>query len=167
MRTELSETISPTFVDDVRVIRESQAALINKLQELAQQVQDETAQSHAGKVADHMQDAVTQLTRAIDEQSRDTLREALPPEQAAYQALLKLRAREHEVVRSQSPAQQQSRSGSGSGSSRSQQQLQQLALSNDQNRYETERQARQQSSSGSEDRQVLNRLRNWLADRVT
>ncbi len=159
LRTELSETISPTFVDDVRVIRESQAALINKLQELAQQVQDETAQSHAGKVADHMQDAVTQLTRAIDGQSRDTLREALSPEQAAYQALLKLRAREHEVVRSQSPAQQQSRSGSGSGSSRSQQQLQQLALSNDQNRYETERQARQQSSSGSEDRQVLNRLR--------
>jgi myosin heavy subunit len=159
LRTELGETISPAFVDDVRVIRESQSALINKLQELVQQLQDETAHSQAGKVADHMQHAVTQLTRAIDEQSREALREAVAPEQAAYQALLKLRAREHEVVRSQSPAEQQSRSGSGSGSSRSQQQLQQLALSNDENRYETERQAQQQTANGSEDRQVLNRLR--------
>ena len=167
LRTELGETISPAFVDDVRVIRESQSALINKLQELVQQLQDETAHSQAGKVADHMQHAVTQLTRAIDEQSREALREAVAPEQAAYQALLKLRAREHEVVRSQSPAERQSRSGSGSGSSRSQQQLQQLALSNDENRYETERQAQQQTANGSEDRQVLNRLRNWPADRVT
>ena len=77
-------------------------------------------------------------------------------QQAAYQALLKLRAREHNVVRGS-----QQRGGSEGGSSgRAQQQLQQLELQDDENRYETQRQAEApENESQRETRQVLNRLR--------
>ena len=55
LRTSWVRPISPTFVDDVRVIRESQSALIDKLQELVQQLQERPLAAQAGKVADHMQ----------------------------------------------------------------------------------------------------------------
>ncbi|MHB0959005.1 MAG: hypothetical protein ACYC0X_27000 [Pirellulaceae bacterium] len=159
LRTELEETPSGTFADDVRVILTSQSALIDKLQAFVQQTSDAASQSHAGQASDHMQAVVDQLTRAADETSREALREAIAPAQAAYQTLLKLRAREHEVIRRQRQAGEQSGRG-GAGSSRAQQQLQQLALSNDQNRYETERQAAEPPDTDQQrDRQVLNRLR--------
>ncbi|MCH7987633.1 MAG: hypothetical protein IID46_00625, partial [Planctomycetes bacterium] len=71
-------------------------------------------------------------------------------------ALLKLRATEHQVSRSQ-----QSGGGGGGGGNRSQQQLQQLELSNKQNRYQTNQNAAQAnaSSANREQLQVLNRLR--------
>ncbi|OYV85985.1 MAG: hypothetical protein B7Z73_12550, partial [Planctomycetia bacterium 21-64-5] len=76
-------------------------------------------------------------------------------EQAAYSALLKLRAREHSVIRSQ----RQQGGGMAGGSNRSQQQLQQLELKNDENRYETQRTAQSpQQTQERETRQVLNRL---------
>src|SRR4029077_11055555 len=83
---------------------------------------------------------------------------ALPAEQAASQALLKLRAREHQVVQ-----QQRGQSASASASARSEQQrqqLRQLDLTNEENRYETQRAAQSppEKAEDRETRQVLNRL---------
>ena len=72
--------------------------------------------------------------------AREPLQPALKAEQAAYQALLKLRAREHSVVR-----QNQRQQRGQAGARRSQQQrfqMQQLDLSNEENRYETQRRRR-------------------------
>ncbi len=78
-------------------------------------------------------------------------------EQASYQSLLRLQAREHEVARSQSRSQSRS---SSAASQRLQQQLQQLELENDENRYETERQAQAESSEPQQQTErTLSRLR--------
>ena len=92
------------------------------------------------------------------------LNPALAAEQAAYQALLKLRAREFEVIRRNS--RQQRQGGRNSGGNRSRRQLQQLELTDEENRYEDQRTARAQQERLSqreqeqrETGQVLNRLR--------
>ncbi len=51
-----------------------------------------------------MKDADKQLTLAVEGPSIAALRPALAAEQAAYQALLKLRAREFQVIRNNSRA---------------------------------------------------------------
>ena len=75
--------------------------------------------------------------------------------------MLKLRAREFEVVRSNS--RQRSRGGA-SGGSASQRQLEQLELTNEENRYEEQSRARPEQLAKKEQeqretRQVVNRLR--------
>jgi hypothetical protein len=115
-----------------------------------------------------MQDAEKHLTQAAQNGSIPALRPALAAEQASYQALLKLRAREFNVIRG---ARQRGRASRGG--SRSQRQLEQLELSPDENRYEEQRTARSQEDrmtqrerEQAENRQVLNRLRE-LAQRQT
>ncbi|HUG93235.1 MAG TPA: hypothetical protein VML55_20505 [Planctomycetaceae bacterium] len=84
----------------------------------------------------------------------EALSAALSAERAAYQSLLRLRAREHDVVRGQGGG------GGGGGGSASEQQLNQLELTSKQNRYQTEQRAGEQPpSAGREQLQVLNRLR--------
>ena len=78
-------------------------------------------------------------TRPLDKPSAGSLHPALAAEQAAYQALLKLRAREFQVIRNNS---RQRQGGGGSGGSPSQRQLDQLELSNDENRFEEQQPAR-------------------------
>ncbi|MDC0936869.1 hypothetical protein OAS39_11335, partial [Pirellulales bacterium] len=102
---------------------------------------------------------------AADNASAASLPDALAGGQAAYQSLLRLRAREFAVVAANSGQQQQgSSSGSATGAgSRAQQQLQQLELSAERNRYETESRAldsRQQAQSAQQQsRAALDRLR--------
>jgi hypothetical protein len=159
MRRETEPSPSAEFADDVGVVRDSQSSLLTRVAELGQQIRDPEAQGHIRDVTQAMQDTLSELTRAIDESSLGGLEPAIQAERSAYQGLLRLRARENEVIRQDRQNAQQAR-GAGSGGSRSQQQLQQLSLSNDQNRYETERQAaEQQDQAQDEDRQVLNRLR--------
>ena len=159
IRRETRAEPSDTFVTDVGEIKTGQADAISKLLDLVEELQDPQSQQHAEAVKGHMLDAMTNLMKATDTASPSILPQALSSEQAAYQALLKLRAREHEVTRGQQQQQQQSGSASGS-QSRAQQQLEQLELDNEQNRYETERQASpQQDQQQRENLQVLNRLR--------
>src|SRR6185295_5510265 len=87
-------------------------------------------------VEKEMAKAVEQLTDAAEHNSPKALPPALSSEQSAYQALLRLAAREIQVARGQSG--QSGRSGRGA---RAQRQLDQLDLKQAQNRYETERQA--------------------------
>src|SRR5581483_1599925 len=94
-----------------------------------------------------------QLQSAADGPVIAPLQPALAAEQAAYQALLKLRAREHNIMRG-------SPSKGGQAGSRSSAQLSQLELKNTDNRYEQQRTAEQQETAAQrETRQVLNRLR--------
>jgi hypothetical protein len=160
VRRETGATRTATFQGDVQLLRESQATAIEQAGALGERLQDEQSKAHLANVITAMGEAEGHLKAAQDGQDQKSLKPALAAEQKAYQALLKLRAREHEVVRQQQSRQQQ-RSQSRSSQSRSEQQLQQLDLSNEENRYEQQRTAQEQQDTPEEreNRQVLNRLK--------
>jgi hypothetical protein len=166
IRREITPELTKTFAEDVEQIRLSQAAARDQASSLAERVEDEKSLEHVEEVLNQMQEAIDRLQEAEQVPAREPLSTALAAEQAAYQALLKLRAREHEVVRQQMQQQQQGQqSQSQQQSARSQQQreqLNQLDLRDEENRYETQRTAQelqQESVEERENRQVLNRLR--------
>ena len=116
-----------------------------------------------------MTEALTHLTKADRiGRRRRPLAPALSAEQAAYQALLKLRAREHEVTRASQQQQQQQQSGSASGpQSRAQQQLEQLEL--DDRRTATRPSGRRQPPAGPgqrENRRCSTGCANWPGGRT-
>ncbi len=162
IRRETRAQPSQEFAADARQLQTAQQEALAQLLTLADEIDDAESQQHAAEVGRQMDKAITHLTDAVESASPAPLHGALAVEQAAYQALLKLRAREFEVIRAnRQQGQQQRQSGSASGSqSRAQQQLDQLELRSSQNRYETQREARtQQEQTQRETRQVLNRLR--------
>ena len=159
LRIDLQGVAADKFMEDVRLVEESQTDALQQLETLAEKLTDGESAAHVGDVRTHMNRAVDALKQTEVPQDRDPLQRALAAEQSAYQALLKLRAREHEVVQ-QNSQQQQSGQGGRQASGRSQQQLQQLELSDSDNRYETQRAATApQNQQQRENRQVLNRLR--------
>lgn len=160
VRRETSSKLSELFPADVNQILQSQSAATEQAEALAPKITDADAQTHLLAVMEAMELAVKHLKVARDQPAAAALQPALAAEQSAYQALLKLRAREHEVVRQQ----QQQSSSSASQSARSQQQrqqMQQLDLTNEENRYETQRlaQAAPEKPEDRETKQVLNRLK--------
>ena len=111
-----------------------------------------------------MKDAEKHLGEVVQKSSVAGLTPALAAEQAAYQALLKLRAREFEVIRRNSRS--SDKAAETPAATSSQRQLQQLELTDEENRYEDQRTARAQQGGLSqreqqqrETGQVLNRLR--------
>ncbi len=141
--------------EDLGVVRESQADVLQQAQSALTQAQDAPAVNTLQEATKHMETSLEHLTEAVESASAAELTPALTAEQLAYQELLKLREREHQIAR-----------GRGSGrnndgaSARSEQQLQQLELTQRENRYETERLAQsQEQTTQREDLQVLNRLR--------
>ena len=162
IRRETRAQPSEEFAADARQLQTAQQEALEQLLTLADEIDDAESEQHAAEVGRQMDKAITHLTDAVESASPAALGGALAAEQAAYQALLKLRARESEVIRAnRQEGQQQRQSGSASGSqSRAQQQLDQLELRSSENRYETQREARaQQEQTQRETRQVLNRLR--------
>ncbi len=160
IRREIGSQTTAPFVEDVKQISESQSAALEQADALGEKVRDMESQAHLLAVLEAMQQAVKHLQAAQTQPAPAPLQPALAAEQAAYQGLLKLRAREHEVVRQQ----QQSSSSSSGQSGRSQQQrqqLQQLDIKDEENRYETQRlaQDQQEKPEDRETRQVLNRLK--------
>jgi hypothetical protein len=154
VRRELPADPSNAFRDDVQSIRDSQAEAKEQAESLAEKLTDSKSKAYAAEVTRAMQQAIDRLQEAHQGPAVEPLRAALVPEEAAYEGLLKLRAREHNVIRGQRGG-----GGGGGGSSRSQQQLQQLELQNDENRYENQRTAQSpEQSQQRETRQVLNRL---------
>jgi predicted nucleic acid-binding Zn-ribbon protein len=159
IRRETGTEPTSEFTADVAVLNESQQSAHEQLEELEGTLQDPESLSYLDEARGYMQQAIQQLGEAASF-SADALNGALDAEQAAYQALLRLRALEHEVVRSSRSSSSSSSSSSGS-SSPSQQQLQQLELRDSENRYETERLAGDnlQDPAQREVRQAMNRLR--------
>jgi hypothetical protein len=168
IRRETRSRPTDAFAGDSKTLQESQHAVIEQTGPMGQQLRSEASKADLEQGVKFMQDAEKHLAQAAKNGSIPALGPALAAEQAAYQALLKLRAREFNVVRG---ARQRARANRGG--SRSQRQLQQLELSPDENRYEEQRTARSQEERMSqrereqaENRQVLNRLRE-LAQRQT
>ena len=124
IRRETADEPSVAFGSDAETLQLSQQQAIDQLAAAVQQLQDPDSQTHAEQAAQFMNTALEQLTTAVDDVAVESLRPALSAEQGAYQALLKLRARELDVA--QANQQQGASSGSASGAgNRSQQQLQQ------------------------------------------
>jgi hypothetical protein len=163
IRKPASATAAEKRAEEIGVVHESQQSAIEQAAGLGQQAQSDRAAEAVAEIVRHMTNAAEQLDRATKSTEPESLQAALAPEQAAYQALLKLRAREHEVIRGQ--RNQQGRQAGGGGGNRSQRQLNELELDAQENRYETQRTASPLGQQASrEDNQVLNRL-NELARR--
>jgi hypothetical protein len=167
IRRETGSKPTEKFGEDSKLLLDSQHSAIEQAAQLSERLRDATSKGYMEKASQFMKDAEKHLRSAVQGSAIAPLTPALAAEQAAYQALLKLRAREFQVVRGNS---RQGGRNSRGGSSVSQRQLQELELRNDENRYEEQRSARSQQSQESqaqrEARQVLSRLRE-LAQRQT
>jgi hypothetical protein len=141
------------YADDIVVVSDAQQQVLEQAQQmLAQPTGDHAALTTAVK---EMQQAQAALASAKN--SPDKLPAAIAAEQAAYQALLKAVPREFNVQRQRNNSRGQS-SSSASGQP-DQRQLDQLELTDEQNRYETERQATApQNAQQRQQTQVENRL---------
>ncbi len=160
IRQERGDQRTPEFVDNVTLLKESQIDALAQLEELAGEIEDARSLQFIDLVRGHMLTALTEFTKASDDNVVSPLNPAMLAAQAAYAGLLKLRAREFEVTRQQ---QQQSQSQSQSSSAqRRQQQIDELEIDQEENRYETQQQAEESSQEAEQQReirQVLNRLR--------
>jgi hypothetical protein len=140
--------------EDLDLVRKSQADALKQAQSALTEAEDPPAIKTLQEATKHMETAVEHLTEAVESASAVELTPALAAEQSAYQELLKLRDREHQVARARSLD-----SDSSTRSARYEQQLQQLELRQRENRYETERLAQsQEQATQREDLAVLNRL---------
>jgi hypothetical protein len=161
IRREIGAKPTDGFAADAKEVAQSQATAREQAEKLSENVRDSQSLEHLNAVFEAMDRAIAQLEAAQTEPSAKPLQPALAAEQSAYQGLLKLRAREHEVVRQQRQQQSRSAQANSARSQQQRQQLNQLELSKEENRYETQREARSQpeEQADREARQVLNRLR--------
>ncbi len=162
IRRETAATPTPPFAADAKLLVESQQAVVDKAGALAGRLQGASA-AHLADAVKLMEQAKSQLGGAAERSAPGDLPAALSAEQAAYQALLKLRAREFEVTRSASRQKSKSSSSASSSRSPSQQQLRQLDLADEQQRYETQSAAREQREKQAQKERQENQE---LADRL-
>ncbi len=149
--TKPGAALNKQYVDDAGVVHESQKQAIEQANTAAEKVDDTRTKALWSAVVQDMEKAADQLSAAA--KSTAPLTAALGAEQSALQNLLKLQAREHSVARGN-----RNQRG-GQGQQAGQRQLDQLDLAREENRYETQRQARsQQTPQRKEQLQVLNRL---------
>jgi hypothetical protein len=142
---------TPKYAEDEKVVRDSQQDALEQAQEALSNAANPRAQAMWQAVAEPMVTALDHLKDAM--KGPEPLPKALAAEQAAYQALLKLQARETQVTRRN----RNQRGGGGGG--QNQRQLDQLDLTQEENRYETQRQARAQPNQQRQEQlQVMNRL---------
>ncbi len=142
VRRETGSSGSDKLKDDLGTLLEAQKGAIEKAGELKEKLEQAESLEFLEKATGFMGEAEKQLNLSQESNAPPPLKKALSAAQAAYQALLKLRAREFDVSRSNS-RQSQSRSQSSSRSP-SQQQLRQLDLTDQESRYETQSAAREQ-----------------------
>ncbi len=158
IRDRRAKPQSEGFTEAVELLKEAQTDALAKLDELASKIRDPDSQLFVAEARASMESALTEIEKETKESGVDALSTALPYEQAAYSGLLKLRAREFEVSRSQQP----SKSQSSAAQKKKQQKLDDLELKQDENRYETQSQAQAataEEAAAQETRQILSRLR--------
>jgi hypothetical protein len=154
-----SSTDAPQSVQEqLPILLESQNQALEQTEALKEQLQAPNAAQDLLKVQSSMREAIAELNQSGSETPSIALRGAIKQMRGAYEGLLRLRAREHEV--SQSQQQQPSSQKSQSASQRNrQEQIQQLQLEQDPSRYEEESQPMsEEANSERERRQVMNRL---------
>lgn len=143
---------TPRYAEDVRIVADSQQQALAQAGEAGQEARSPREQAMWRAVTQEMEKALKELKSAA--QDPGPLAQALPPEQAAYQALLKLQARETAVTR-----RQRQQGGGGGGQQGNQRQIDELDLQQSENRYETQRLARApQNQERREHLAVMNRL---------
>lgn len=157
MRRNTKGAVSSSFSADVQVLAESQQTALTQTDELEERIQDEMSRKYLAETRTEMGLAAEYLSTAASERNWDKLKEALNAERKAYEGLLRLRAREHSIVKNQQ--RQNSRSNQSSAQQNRQSQLEQLELEDEKNEYEDEQTAApEQNDSQREVRQVMNRL---------
>jgi hypothetical protein len=159
IRRETRARPTDTLAGDAKTVAESQKSAIDQADALAAKLQDATSKENLAEATRSMKEAEKHLLEAASSSAIKELAPSLAAAQAAYQALLKLRAREFEVTRRNS---RQQSSSSSSASQQQRQQIDQLELTNEENRYEQQSSAKaqtQQQQQQQEDRQVANRLK--------
>ncbi len=145
------EGAKPKYADDAKVVLESQEQALAQASEAAEEARAPRQQAQWKSVTQEMEKAIEKLKDAA--KNPGPLAQALPAEQAAYQSLLKLQARETQVTR------RNSKGGGGGGGQGNQRQIDQLDLKQAENRYETQRQAKApQNKERTEQLAVMNRL---------
>ncbi|WP_221028970.1 hypothetical protein [Actomonas aquatica] len=146
LRQEAQAT-DESYVNDVEVLRDSQAQARSQLAEVRAQLDDPRLRG-AAELADRSMDiALDELADAASTPSTDPLDAAWKGSQAAFQALLRLQPKENNIVQNQN--------GGGSGS-RNRNQIDQLRMRRDSNDYATQSQAENETTP--EDREQLNLL---------
>ncbi|MCW5553891.1 MAG: hypothetical protein KIS67_17260 [Verrucomicrobiae bacterium] len=154
-RRENAPAPSANFKQDAGTVKESQENALEQVRSRMEEAEDPRARALLQTVEQEMVKAVEQLERAVADNAPNGLAPALSAEQSAYQALLRLAAREIQVAQGQ-PGQP----GQSSRGQRAQRQLDQLNLRQSENRYQTERQAAPpQNPQEREQLQAFNRLR--------
>lgn len=146
------EGATPQYAQDAKVVRDSQEQALAQAAEALSEATGAREQVALKQASEAMVRALEQLDHAGSDPK--TLAQALPAEQEAYQALLRLQSRETNVTR-----RNRQRGGGGGGQQGNQRQIDQLDLKQSENRYETQRQARApQNQERREQLAVMNRL---------
>ncbi len=143
--------------EKINTVAESQKLTRTQLIELIPHLTGQVPQSIAATAVVRMDAAEKELLQSNEKESADPLQNAVASAQAAYQSLLKLRAKDHRVMQGQ-----QAGGGAGASASPSEQQMQQLELSDKKNRYEQKQSGSDAAAANSaqqEDLAVLDRLK--------
>ena len=90
IRRETGAKPTALFGPDVGTLKESQQTALSQLDKLREQLRDAESSSHATEAGEFMQQAIDELTKA-EKPDLTALQPAIAAEQAAYQALLRLR----------------------------------------------------------------------------
>ncbi|HWA99642.1 MAG TPA: hypothetical protein VG713_14165, partial [Pirellulales bacterium] len=153
-RRERPEALSPGYPADVRTIADSQQKAIDSLAEVRDKLQAAEPRAILDEVEQQMRSSLQALGTGAEGPSLSLLDEALPAQQAAYQGLLRLRARENRISRSKGAQ-------GGVGASANGQNLDQLELKEDDARYESRQRAGEanQTPAEREREEFLKRLR--------
>jgi hypothetical protein len=154
-RTEPKANPSPKFKGNVTDIRDAQDKALSQAEALSEKAPDPRLKALADAAVEEMRKALDKLSDAASKPSPEPLPQALSAERSAYQALLRLQAKEYSVSR-----QKGNRGGGGGGAQqRAQRQLDELELK-DNDRYEKQSQATAaKTQEQQEEMAVLGRLK--------
>ncbi|MBG87805.1 MAG: hypothetical protein CMO80_13005 [Verrucomicrobiales bacterium] len=143
-----------SLAEDIAVISEAQGQALELAQALLSKKETKEDKESAQKIIDMIKQAQKFTEQARND--REKLNDAVRAQEVAFQALLELATREHQVRRQQQQQQSQSRQNR-----RNQQQLNQLEMKMKQSKYETKRLAsnQEQNQQQQENLQALSRLR--------
>jgi len=125
-----AQKLSDTFAPDVKLIEEAQTAVRTQAESMQERVTDDRSSTFLQSAMKNMEKAAQSYKDAQSQPSAQPLKDAIAAGTKAYEDLLKLRARENEVVRQNRQQQQGQQS---QAQQRQQRQLDQLDLENQEN----------------------------------
>ena len=123
-----------TYASEIDTVVQAQEQALAQAKDLLQQTENPSVRTALKKAIDEMERSTAALNQAKD--APEKFPDAIAAQQAAYEALLKIIPRDFRVSRSRNGGRTGSRAGEAG-----REELNQLELTDEQNRYETERQA--------------------------